>query len=218
MARPLSKHKRGAAAALRAALIFCLGGLASAPVSARASLVGVNGNIEGGPTWSSSSALAKVMTRNGTVVEFIDPASGRSTKLAALTPGYRWRVMALGDGFALERTKYGCGRYECSKYESGGIEARDLLYEPPGGALRCLAELSRNGCGSPSTCAWESAVASGALLAYPSCGGEQQLGGGGNEARAAGFHAATDPKQGGAQNTPPLSGSRPRPPGIAGGG
>src|SRR5258708_14338177 len=122
MARPLSKHKRGAAAALRASLIFCLGGLASAPVSARASLVRVNGNIEGAPTWSSSSALAKVMTRNGTLVEFIYPASGRSTNLAALTPGYRWRVMALGAGFALERTNYGCGRYACSTNESGGTE------------------------------------------------------------------------------------------------
>src|SRR5258708_195997 len=217
MARPLSKHKRGAAAALRAALIFCLGGLASAPVSARASLVRVNGDIGGAATWSSSSALAKVMTRNGTVVEFIDPASGRSTKLAALTPGYRWRVMALGDGFALERTKYGCGRYECSKYESGGIEARDLLYEPPGGALRCLAELSRNGCGSPSACAWESAVASGALLAYPSCGGEQQLGGGENEAGTAVFNATTNQTQVVPQITLPLSVSGPWLVGLAAG-
>jgi hypothetical protein len=167
MAR-LSKHKRGSAAALNAALTAGLGGLASAPVSARASLVRVNGNIEGAPTWSGSSALAKVTARNGTVVEFIDPASGGSTKLAVLTHESnrsRVRAVALGAGFVLERTEYGCGRYECSKYESGGIEARDLLYEPPGGALRCLAELSGNGCGSPSTCAWETAVASGALLA-----------------------------------------------------
>jgi len=45
------------------------------------------------------------------------------------------------------------------------------------GALRCLAELSGNSCGSPNTCPYESAVASGPLLAYPSCNGwEQQIG------------------------------------------
>jgi hypothetical protein len=80
------------------------------------------------------------------VVELVDPVRGESKKLAPLTQEYRSRVIALGAGFALERTKSGCGSHECSRYESGGIEARDLLYEPPGGAL--LAEHLRIRSGS----------------------------------------------------------------------
>jgi hypothetical protein len=206
-----SKHEPGAAAALSAALLACLAALASAPVSARASLVRLNGNIVGAPTWSGSSALAAVTARNGTAVELIDPARGESKKLVALTPEYRSRAMALGAGFTLERTKSGCDGHECSKYESAGIEAHDLLYEPPGGGLRCLAELSGNSCGSPNTCPYESAVASGPLLAYPSCNGwEQQIG-------SVVFNANTNQTQLVPQITRPLSVSGPWFVGLAAG-
>lgn len=210
MAR-LSKHKWASPAALSAALIACLGGLASAPVSARASLVRVNGSIVGAPAWSGSSALATVTARRRTAVELIDPADGESKKLAPLTPEYRSRVMALGAGFALERTKEGCAPYGCSKYESPGIEARDLLYEPPGGTLRCLAELSGNGCGSPNTCRYESAVALGPLLAYPSCSPPEQ------EIGSVVFDATTNQTQVVPQITLPLSASGPWLVGLAAG-
>lgn len=212
-----SKHNRGAAAGLSAALLACLAGLASAPASAHGSVVRLNGSIEGAPTWSGSSALAKVTTRTGTVVELVDPARGGSKTVAALAPlvrEERSRMMGLGAGFALERTKSGCGRNECSKYEYGGIEARDLLYEPPGGALRCVAELSGNGCGSPGTCRYLSAVASGPLLAYPSCSsagiGEQETG-------AVVFNANTNQTQSVPQITNPLSVSGPWLVGLAAG-
>jgi len=206
-----SKHNRGAAVGLIAALLACLAGLASATVSAQASLVRLKGNIEGAPTWSGSSALAMVTVSKGTVVELVDPARGESKKLAALTREYRSRVTALGAGFILERTKTGCGRYECSKYEYGGIEARDLLYEPLGGALRCLAQLSGNGCASPNTCAYLPAVASGALLAYPSCSGSEQ------ETGSVVFNANTNQTQLVPQIMRPLSVSGPWLVGLAAG-
>jgi len=169
-----SNHSRRSRIALIGVTLASLAWLATTAVSARASVVRLNGYIVGAPAWAGAAALAEVTVRSRTVVESVDPVRGESKMLEALPPEYRSRVAALGSGFALERTKTGCGRSECSRYEPGGIEARDLLYEPPGGALRCLAQLSGNGCGSPNTCAYLPAVASGTLLAYPSCSGAEQ--------------------------------------------
>jgi hypothetical protein len=164
------------------------------------------------------------LVRNGSVVESVDLASGASQRLAVLTNERASRVRvtavtALGGGFALERTKEGCGPYECGRYDQPGIEARDLLYEPPGGALRCVAELTLSpagGCGSPSTCRYESAVASGALLAYPSCGrGENELGE--NETGTVVFDANTGRTQLVPQIALPLSVSGPWLVGLAAG-
>jgi hypothetical protein len=192
-----SNCKPGARAALCALLLAVLAASASAPTSASASLVRLDGNIAGAPTWSGYSALAAVIARNGIAVELIDPATGGSEKLAALTPGSR--VMTLGAGFALEQQKYGCDGRGCSKYEAPGIEARDLFYEPPGDTLRCLAQLAGNSCGSLNTCAYLSAVASGSLLAYPSCSGWE------NEVGSVVFDANTNQTRLVPQITRPLS-------------
>ena len=173
-----SAHRRGAAAVLCTVLLACVAGLVTAGAPARASVERLHGTIVGPPAWAGSSALVAVNAGKDTAVELVNPESGESQKVAALTPEYgKPRAMALGAGFAFEGTHWGCGSRECSKYEPGGLDARDLLFEPPGGALRCLAQLHGNGCASPSTCVVGSAVVSGALLAYPSCSnGEEETG------------------------------------------
>jgi len=159
-------------------LLACVAGLVTAGAPARASVVRLHGTIVGPPAWAGSSALVPVNAGKDTAVELVDPESGRSQKVAALTREYgNPRAMALGAGFAFEGTHWGCGSRECSKYEPGGLDARDLLFEPPGGALRCRAQLYGNGCASPNTCVVGSAVVSGPLLAYPSCSnGEEETG------------------------------------------
>lgn len=163
-----STHGRGAAAVLCTVLLACVAALGIAWTPARASVVRVPGTIVGPPAWAGSSALVAVNAGKDTAVELVDPESGEAQKVAELTSEYRKpRALALGAGFAFEGTHSGGG----SKYEPEMFEARDLLFEPPGGALRCLAQLSGTGCGSPNTCVFGLAVVSGPLLAYPSCSG-----------------------------------------------
>jgi hypothetical protein len=172
-----SAHKRGAAAAMCTVLLVCVAGFITAP--ARASVVRLHGTIVGSPAWAATSALVAVSAQKSTAVELIDPQSGKAQRVAALTPEYgKPRAMALGTGFAFEGTHWGCGSRECSKYEGGGLDARDLLFQPPGGALRCVAQLYGNGCATPNTCVVGSAVVSGPLLAYPGCsnGGYEETG------------------------------------------
>jgi hypothetical protein len=166
-------YKRGATAALCAALLVCAAGLVAGWTPARAAIVPVHGAIVAPPAWAGSSALVAVNAGRDTAVELIDPQSGESRKVASLTSKYdNPRAMALGAGFAFEGTRWGCGSRQCSKYEPPGFETRDLLFQPPGGTPRCLAQL-QGGCASPDTCVLGSAVVSGPLLAYPSCSNPQ---------------------------------------------
>jgi hypothetical protein len=149
-------------------VLLACAGLVAAGSSARASVVRVRGAILGSPAWAGSSALVAVNAGKDIAVELINPESGEAQKVAELTGDYRGpRALPLGGGYAFEGTHSGGG----SKYEPELFEARDLLFQPLGGALRCLAQLYGSGCGSPNTCVLGSAVVSGPLLAYPSCTG-----------------------------------------------
>jgi hypothetical protein len=110
-------------------LLACLAELVTASVPASASVVQVDGTIVGPPAWAGSSALVAVNAGKDTAVELVNPDSGESRKVAALTHAYREpRATALGAGFVFEGTHWGCGSRECTKYEPGGLDARDLLF------------------------------------------------------------------------------------------
>ena len=103
----------------------------------------------------------------GTAIEMIESQTGEMRQIAALKREYaEARAMALGAGYGLELI---APNYGGTKYEPGFIGEHELLSGQPGSQLSCLARLFASGCALPRLCVFGSAVASGTLVAYPSC-------------------------------------------------
>jgi hypothetical protein len=135
--------------------------------TASASVLRLRGTTVGSPAWSGSQALVAIASGNGTAIELIEPPTGGTRQIAALPSRYaEARGMALGSDFALELI---APNYGGSKYEPPNIGDHELLLGQAAGPWSCLARLFSTACALPRLCVFGRAVASGPLLAYPSC-------------------------------------------------
>jgi hypothetical protein len=136
---------------------------------ASAAVLPVRGTVVGPPAWAGSQALITVRAGKDLAVELIEPQTGGSREVALLTSDYvKTRAFSLSGGFVIEGI---APNYGGTKYEPPYIGEHELLFAQPASPLRCLAQLFRHDCALPKLCVFGSMVASGALLAYPSCEG-----------------------------------------------
>lgn len=152
-----------------AAILLSLGTvLVGGRTPASAAVLPVRGTVVGPPAWAGSQALSTINAGKHKAVQLIDAQTDESLAVAVLTRDYaKTRVLALGGGFVIEAIS---PNYGGTKYEPPNIGEHELLFTQPASPLRCLARLFlQHGCALPNLCVFGSMVASGPLLAYPSC-------------------------------------------------